>query len=167
MKMSGDSSPSQRSTSQSPGGQRKKYYHGSQTRGRDKTRTHPTHGGGETPGNGRSPSNSRLCWNCDEVVTGDHYASTCTRPKKTEDHTRPITPYPGRERSSSKDRGGPSQGGETYRMMQGSFGRKPWTSGGSAATSPAAGTVGDQAEQAELRPGPAAALVTRGRGRAI
>ena len=46
MKMSGDSGPSQRSMSRSPGGQRKKYYHGSQTRGRDKTKTHPTHGGG-------------------------------------------------------------------------------------------------------------------------
>ena len=46
MKISGDSGPSQRSTSRSPGGQRKKYDPGSQTRGRDKTKTHPTHGGG-------------------------------------------------------------------------------------------------------------------------
>ena len=46
MKISGDSGPSQWSTSRSPGGQRKKYDPGSQTRGRDKTKTHPTHGGG-------------------------------------------------------------------------------------------------------------------------
>ena len=130
-------SVSQRSASQSPGKQRKKYDPGSQTRGRDRTRAHPTHGGGETQGSGRSPSNSRLCWNCDEVVTGDHYASTCTKPKKKEEPNRPITPYP-RGRSGSKEREGASQGGETYRMMQGSFGSKPWSSAVAAAAAEAA-----------------------------
>ena len=46
------------------------------TRGRGRTR------GGKTQGSGRSPSNIRLCWNCEEIETGDHKASTCDKPKK-------------------------------------------------------------------------------------
>ena len=149
MKLSGDSIPSQRPSSQSPWKQRKKYDPGSQTRGRDKTRVHPTHGVGETQGTGRSPSNSRLCWNCQEVVTGDHYASTCTKARKKEDPNMPVTPYP-RGRSASKERGGATQGGETYRMLRGSFGSKPWTK-------MAAGTAAS-AEQTEASPAAAAAL---------
>ena len=49
--------------------------------------------GGEAQGGGRSPSNSRLCWNCDEVVTGDHFANTFPKPKKKEDPNRSVTPY--------------------------------------------------------------------------
>ena len=153
MNISGDCSPSQRSASQSPGKQRKKYDPGSQTRGRDKTKTHPTHGGGETQGSGRSPSNSRLCWNCDEVVTGDHYASTCTKPKKKEEPNRPITPHP-RGRSGSKEREGASQGGKTYRMMRESLGSKPWSSAVAATAAEAAASD----KQSEACPGAAAAL---------
>ena len=36
-----------------------------------------------------------------------------------------MTPYP-RGRSSSRERGGASQGDKTYRMLKGSFGKKPW-----------------------------------------
>ena len=123
MKLSeGSSSPAPRPSGQSPGKQRKKYDSGS--RGREKTR------GGEGQGNGRSswdPSNSRVCWNCDEV-TNNHYANTCPKPqKKKDDPNRLVTLYPrGRCLSSSRERGGASQGSETYRMMKGSFGRKPW-----------------------------------------
>ena len=45
-----------------------------------KQRLIPHMEGGEA--HGRSPSNSRICWTCDEVVTGDHYASTCPKLKK-------------------------------------------------------------------------------------
>ena len=153
MNISGDCSPSQRSSSQSPGKQRNKYDPGSQTRGRDRTRANTTNGGGETQGSGRSPSNSRLCWNCDEVVTGDHYASTCTKPKKKEEPNRSITHNP-RGRSGSKERQGASQGGETNRMMQGSIGSKPWTAMSSAAAALAAET----AASAAASPAAAAAL---------
>ena len=78
MKLSeGSSSPAPRPSSQSPGKQRKKYDSG--FRGREKTR------GGEAQGSERSsrdPSNSRVCWNCDEV-TNDHYANTCPKPQPT------------------------------------------------------------------------------------
>ena len=144
-KMSGDSGPGQRPASRSLGEQRKKYDPGSQNRGRDKTKTHPTHGGGQSPG--RSQSNSRICWTCDEVVTGDHYAANCPKQNKNEEQTMPITPYPGRNRSSSKERGGASKGGKTYRMLQGSFGSKPWSRAGAAAVawSAAAAAAGSAA----------------------
>ena len=64
MKLSGDSSPAQRPSR-----------------------------GGEAQGGGRSPSNSRLCWNCYEVVTGNHFANTFPKPKKKEDPNRSVTPY--------------------------------------------------------------------------
>ena len=58
-----------------------------------------------------------------------------------------ITPYPGRNSSSSKERGGASQGGKTYIMLQGSFGSKPWSRAGAAAVawSPAAAAAGSAA----------------------
>ena len=63
--------------------------------------------GGET--HGRSPSNSRICWTCDEVVTGDHYASTCPKLKKNggadqADHT---LPWQGQEQLKGEGRGVP------------------------------------------------------------
>ena len=61
------------------------------------------------------------------MVTGNHYAANCPKQNKKEEQTRPITPYPGRNRSSSREKGGASQGGETFRMLQGSFGTKPWS----------------------------------------
>ena len=87
------------------------------------------------------------------MVTGDHYAANCPKQNKKEEQTRPITPYPGRNRSSSKERGGASQGGETYRMMQGSFGSKPWSRVGAAA---AAGET--SAKETEVSPAPPAAV---------
>ena len=48
-KMSGDSGPAPRPAGRSPGEQRKKYDPGSQSLGRDKTKTHPTHRGGQSP----------------------------------------------------------------------------------------------------------------------
>ena len=74
---------------------------------------------------GAAGTPATVCWNCDEV-TNDHYANTCPKPqKKKDDPNRSVTPYP-RGRSSSRERGGASQGGETYRMLKGSFVKKPW-----------------------------------------
>ena len=144
-KMSGDSGPAPRPACRSLGEQRKKYDPGSQNRGRDKTKTHLTHGGGQSPG--RSQSNSRICWTCDEVVTGDHYAANCPKQNKNDEQTMSITPYPGRNRSSSKERGGASQGSKNYRMLQGSFGSKPGSRAGAAAVawSAAAAAAGSAA----------------------
>ena len=114
-----------------------------------KQRLTPHMEGGET--HGRSPSNNRICWTCDEVVTGNPYASTCPKLKKnkTEEQTKPITPYPGRGRNSLKEREGVSQGGETYRNLQGSFGSKSWSSAGAAAAAESAAAD----ERNEARPG--------------
>ena len=96
--------------------------HDTNTRGRDRAR------GGESQSSGRSsrePSNSRICWNCDEV-TNDHYTNTCQKPQKNkEDPSRSVTPYPNRGRSSSRERGGASQGSKTYRMLKGFYGKEP------------------------------------------
>ena len=86
-------------------------------------------GGGKQKGQ-RSASNSRECWGCHEIVKGDHYSSNCPKAKK-EESGRPITPYP-HGRSPSKERGGACQGGETHRMLRGSFGCKPWVKKDSA-----------------------------------
>ena len=62
------------------------------TRGREKLR------GGEAQSSKRSsrdPSNSRVCWNCNEV-TNDHFGNTCPKPQRKKD-------YP-------KERGGATQG---------------------------------------------------------
>ena len=60
------------------------------------------------------------------MVSGDHYQHNCPKQKKKEEETRSITPYPGRNRTSSRDRSNASQGNETFRMFQGSFGTQPW-----------------------------------------
>ena len=108
-----------RSLSLSPGKQRKKY--DTNTRGREQGR------GGEARSSGRSsrdPSNSRVCWNCNEV-TNDHFGNTCPKPqKKRDDPNRSVTPYP-RGRSASKERGGATQGSETYRLLKGFYGNEP------------------------------------------
>ena len=70
--MSGSGGSALRPASRSLGKQRKKY--DTDNRGRDRTKTHPGHGGGQSPG--RSKSNTRLCWGCDEMVTGDHLLGT-------------------------------------------------------------------------------------------
>jgi hypothetical protein len=57
MKLSGDSSPAPRPSSQSPGKQRKKYDSSSQPRGRDRARGREAQGGGRSS---QDPSNSRL-----------------------------------------------------------------------------------------------------------
>ena len=111
-----------RPASRSLGKQGKKY--DTDNRGRDRTKAHPSHGGGQSPG--RSKRGSRVFWGCDEVVTGDHYQANCPKQKKKEEQNRSITPYPGRNRSSSRDKSGASQGNETFQMLQGSFGTKPW-----------------------------------------
>ena len=36
-----------------------------------------------------------------------------------------MTPYPNRGRSSSRERGGASQGSKTYRMLKGFYGKEP------------------------------------------
>ena len=105
-------------TSQSPGGQKKKFY--TDTQGRDKTKTQPaSHStkGGQSPG--RNKSGARECWGCNEVVTGDHYQANCPKTKKKEDEARPMTPYPRRDRSNSKDRTNAIQGNETFRRFHG------------------------------------------------
>ena len=97
---SGGSAP--RPASRSPGVQRKKY--DTDTRGRDRTKAPHNNGGGQSPW--RSKSCSRECWGCHEVVSGDHYKANCPKQKKKEDQNKSITPYPGRNRSSSRDRSG-------------------------------------------------------------
>ena len=147
--MSGSGGSAPRPARQSPGEQRKKY--DPDNRGRDKTKTHPSHGGGHSPG--RSKSNSRVCWTCDEVVTGDHYAANCPKQNKKEEQTRLITPYPGRNRSGSREKGGASQGGETYRMLQGSFGTKPWSKAWERAVAESTASVaGSAALEEDTRP---------------
>ena len=96
------------------------------------------------------------------MVTGDHYQANCPKQKKKEEQTRSITPYPGRNRSSSREKGGASQGSETFRMLQGSFGTKPWSkaweravaeSTAAAGTGSAPATVaGSAALEADTRP---------------
>ena len=133
--MSGSSGSAPRPASQSQGGQRKKY--DTDNRGRDKTKAPapPSNGEGQSPG--RSKSGSRECWGCHEVVSGDHYQHNCPKQKK-EDEIRLITPYPGRNRTSSRDRSGASQGNKTFRMFQGSFGTQPWKKDGEEAVSKSA-----------------------------
>ena len=63
----------------------------------------------------------------------------------------PITPYPGRNRSSSKERGGASQGGKTYRMLQGSFGSKPWSRAWAAAVAWSAAVAAAGMREMKLR----------------
>jgi hypothetical protein len=81
------------------------------------------------------------------VVTGDHYAANCPKQNKNNEQTMSITPYPGRNRSSSKERGGASKGSKNYRMLQGSFGSKPGSRAGAAAVawSAAAAAAGSAA----------------------
>ena len=69
------------------------------------------------------------------------------KPDKNDEQTMSITPYPGRNRSSSKERGGASQGSKNYRMLQGSFGSKPGSRAGAAAVawSAAAAAAGSAA----------------------
>ena len=113
-----------RPTSRSPGGQRKKF--DTNTRGRDKTKIQPaphSNKGGQGPG--RSKSGARECWECNEVVTGDHYQTNCPKRKKKADKTRPMTPYPRRDRSSSKDRTNATQGNETFRRFHAYIGTGP------------------------------------------
>ena len=93
----------------------------------------PTQGGREQGRGGvarssgrssRDPSNSRVCWNRDEV-TNYHFANTCPKPqKRRDDPNRSVPPYP-RERSASKEQGGATQGSETYRMLKGFYGKNP------------------------------------------
>ena len=100
--------------------QRKKY--DKDTKGQDKTRE------GEAQQSGRSsrePSNSRVCWNCNEVKN-NYYSNTCPNPQKNKEDSRSVTPYPSRGKSGSKERGGASQGGKTYRMLKGSRERSHW-----------------------------------------
>ena len=59
------------------------------------------------------------------MVSGDHYQHNCLKQKKKEEETRSITPYTGRSRTSSRERSSASQGNETIRMFQGSFGTQP------------------------------------------
>ena len=77
-----------------------------------KQRLTPHMEGGET--HGRSPSNNRICWTCDEVVTGNPYASTCPKLKKKQnggadqaDHT---LPWQGQEQLKGEGRGVPRRG---------------------------------------------------------
>ena len=115
----GSGNPTPRPLSQSPGKQRKKYY--TNTRWRDRAK-----GVGEALSSGRSsrePRNSRICWNCDEI-TNNHYTNTCQKPQKNkEDPSRSVTPYPNRGRSSSRERGGASQGSENAQgiLWKGAF----------------------------------------------
>ena len=53
--------------------------------------------------------------------------------------------------SSSKERGGASQGGKTYRMLQGSFGSKPWSRAWTAAVAWSAAVAA--AGMREMKPG--------------
>ena len=94
----GSKNTTPRPLSQSPGTQSKKY--DTNKRGRDRAR------GGEAQSSGRSrrdPSNSRVCWNCDEV-TDNNFANMCPKPqKKKGDPNRSVTPYPNRRRSGSRE----------------------------------------------------------------
>ena len=63
------------------------------------------------------------------MVTNDHFVNTCPKPKKKEYPNRLVALYP-RGRSTSREQGGASQGGEAYRMLRGSFRSKPWTAMG-------------------------------------
>ena len=84
--------------------------------------------GGEAQSSGRSswdPFNSRVSWNCDKV-TNNYLANKCPKPqKKKYDPNRSVTPYPNRCRSGSRERGGVSEGSETYRMLKGFYGKEP------------------------------------------
>ena len=82
----GGQSPTRRPSSQSLGRDKKKPDPGSQRQSRERDR------GGEKQKGGRSASNSRECWGCQEIVTGD-YSSNCPKAKK-EESGRPMTPYP-------------------------------------------------------------------------
>ena len=147
--MSGGSDPAPRPTSRSPGEQRKKY--DTDARGRDRTKAPPSNGGGQSPG--RSKSDSRECWGCREVVSGDHYQANCPKQKKKEDQNRSITPYPNRNRSSSRDRTGASQGNETFRMLQGLFGTAPWNKAGMRAVDGSTAAAGEGLAPAQVAEG--------------
>ena len=69
---------------------------------------------------------ARECWECNEVVTGDHYQSNCPKRKKKDDEARPMTPYPRRDGYSSKDRNSATQGHETFRRFHAYIGTGPW-----------------------------------------
>ena len=120
--MSGSSGA--RPTSRSPGGQRRKL--DTDSRGRDKTKAQAPHNnrGAQSPGS--SKSGARECWECNEVVTGDHYQHNCPKKKKKEDESRPMTPYPRRDGSNSKDKSSATQGNETFRRFHGYLGTEPW-----------------------------------------
>ena len=75
-------------------------------------------------------------------MSGDHYQANCPKQKKKEDQNRSITPYPNRNRSSSRDRTGASQGNETFRMLQGSFGTEPWSKAGGRAVAESTAAAG-------------------------
>ena len=59
-------------------------------------------------------------------MTGDHYQHNCPKKKKKEDESRPMTPYPRRDGSNSKDRSSATQGNETFRRFYVYFGTGPW-----------------------------------------
>ena len=121
--MSGSSGA--RPTSRWPGGQRKKL--DTDTRGRDKTKAQAaphSNKGGQSPG--RSNSGARECWECNEVVTGDHYQADCPKRKKKDDEARSMTPYPWRVKSSSKDRNNATQQNKTFRRFHDYIGTGPW-----------------------------------------
>ena len=48
----------------------------------------------------RSKSGAMECWECNEVVTGDHYQHNCPKKKNKEDESRPMTSYPRRDRTN-------------------------------------------------------------------
>ena len=56
----------------------------------------------------------------------DHWALHCSKQKKegAKEERRSITPYP-RSRNSSGEKGGATQGSDTYRMIKGSWGKRP------------------------------------------
>ena len=66
------------------------------------------------------------CWECHEVVEGDHYQHNCPKQKKKEEESRSMTPYPRGDRTSSGERSSASKGNETFRMFQRNFGTGPW-----------------------------------------
>ena len=79
--MSGSGGSNPRPASRSPGGPRKKL--DTDSRGRDKTKAPHNSKGSQSPG--RSKSGARECWECHEVVTGDHFGHNCPKAKKKGD----------------------------------------------------------------------------------
>ena len=121
--MSGSGVSKPRPASKSPGGPRDR----GASRGREKTKTPNDNKDTKSPS--RSQSGAHECWTCHEVVQGDHFGYNCPKSKKEGEEKRPITPYPRRDRSASRDKRNASQGNETFRRFRGYFGDPgpgPW-----------------------------------------